>query len=428
MHVILSYQFTKISNLNKDNKILFFTIFTAILLSMSHYTFLGASYYLSHKDIYIVLFLIFFIELFVQSNFRSLSTILICIIATISIFLQIDRGAYINFVLIFYFLYLIFSKRFNEAFLVFFSLFACWLIIVNLIGFDEFLAFLNNTKVMAFSGEFIHGLKYPEPFFSIGETPDGARATKALLLQLTAGLFVLNYIISNENQIVSSKKILFLFLFLLSLVIYKNALGRSDAAHIRGSHDIPVLLNSFFILNYLLIFIEKKLSLKNNFINKNFFIVASLFFLIFYYSSNHQHYTFENVKNYKRNFLHFINLKDQAFLNEKIVNLIKVYNKIAGKENCVENITYDDAIPYLLKKPSCTKYWASWIASPLIIQKDYINEIKKKRPKYIIYYEGSDKFDGFEIYERIELVNSYIIANYKNYFEIEGYKILEKKQ
>ena len=57
--VLLSYQLTKISKLNKDIKILFFTIFTSILLSMSHYTFLGAGYYFSYKDIYIILFLIF---------------------------------------------------------------------------------------------------------------------------------------------------------------------------------------------------------------------------------------------------------------------------------------------------------------------------------------------------------------------------------
>ena len=45
----------------------------------------------------------------------------------------------------------------------------------------------------------MHGLKYPEPFFSIGDNPHGARATRGLLLQLTAGLFVLNYIFSDKK-------------------------------------------------------------------------------------------------------------------------------------------------------------------------------------------------------------------------------------
>ena len=63
------------------------------------------------------------------------------------------------------------------------------------LGFDEFKAYLENTKVMAISGELIHGLKYPTPFFSIENDPNGARGTRALMLQLIAGLFIFNYLI-----------------------------------------------------------------------------------------------------------------------------------------------------------------------------------------------------------------------------------------
>ena len=279
---------------------------------------------------------------------------------------------------------------------------------------------------MAISSEFIHGLKYPEPFFSMGDNPNGARATRALLLQITAGLFILNYLISNKNKILSSKKMLFVFLFLLSLLIYKNALGRSDSAHIRGSHDLPILINCFFILNYLLIFFEKKF-LSKRFLSYKTFFALSVFFLLFYYGYHHDHYKIDNVKNHKKNFIHLINLEDKIFLNQKTIKLIKYYKKISENDNCVENITWDDAIPYLLKKPSCTKYYASWLASPILIQKDYIKEIEKIQPKYILYYSGNEKFDGLGIYERIELVNSYVLSNYKKYDEFDDYIILRKK-
>ena len=191
------------------------------------------------------------------------------------------------------------------------------------------------------------GLKYPEPFFSIGDNPNGARATRALLLQLTAGLFILNYLISDKNKIFSSKKMLFVFLFLLSLlIIYANALGRSDSAHIRGSHDLPVLINCFFILNYLLIFFEKKFLVKR-FLSYKTFFTLSMFFLLFYYGYNHNHYKIDNIKNYKKNFTRLINLEDEIFLDQKTIKLIKYYKQVSEKDNCVENITYDDAIPYL---------------------------------------------------------------------------------
>ena len=114
-------------------------------------------------------------------------------------------------------------------------------------------------------------------------------------------------------------------------------------------------------------------------------------------------------------------------MNQKTIKLIKYYKQISKEDRCIENITYNDAIPYLLKRPSCTKYWASWLASPVIVQKDYINEIKKIRPKYILYYSDSHKFEGLEIYERIELVNSYVLSNYKKHEEFDGYIFLEKK-
>ena len=85
-----------------------------------------------------------------------------------------------------------------------------------------------------------------------------------------------------------------------------------------------------------------------------------------------------------------------------------------------------DAISYFLKKPTCTKYWSSWIASPIAIQKDYINKIKKIQPKYILYDPGGD-IDGLELHERIKLLNSYILSNYKKYDEFDGYVILEKR-
>ena len=68
------------------------------------------------------------------------------------------------------------------------------------------------------------------------------------------------------------------------------------------------------------------------------------------------------------------------------------------------------------------------MASPTVTQNDYINEIKKTQPKYILYYANDLKFDGLGIYERIELVNSYVLNNYKKYDELDGYIFLEKNE
>tara|TARA_Y100001970_G_C14226257_1_gene855869 strand:- start:753 stop:2615 length:1863 start_codon:yes stop_codon:yes gene_type:complete len=424
--ILLSYQLTKITKLNRESKIIFFTLFSSIIIFMSKYTYLGPSYYISHKDIYIILFLIFFIELFINSKFRNLSLIIICLISTFALLFQIDKGFYINFVLFFYFIYLIITKKYKDCLLIIFSLFIFWTIVIGLVSFEEFKAFLNNSKTIILSMDLMHGLKYPEPFFSMGINSDGARATKGLLLQLTACLFVLNFLFSDINKISNSKKMLFIFLILLSLIMYKNALGRSDGPHIRDSNDLPMLINVFFILNYLLIYFKKKIFINKLLSNKNFFIIP-LLYLFIYFSVNHNNYNINNIKNYKSNFVNFINIKDHKYLNQKNLKLINYYKEILKNQNCVENITFEDAVPYLLKKPSCTKYWASWLASPTNTQKDYINEIKNVNPKYVFYTTDLLKFDGLGVYERIGLVDSYIMANYEKYDEIDGYIILRKK-
>ena len=137
------------------------------------------------------------------------------------------------------------------------------------------------------------------------------------------------------------KKLSISFLFLLSLIIFKNALGRSDSSHIRGVHDLPILINFIFILSYSLIFVEKKF-LKKKISSNKIFNTLSILFLLFYYISNHHYYKFENVKNFNKNFINFLKLEDQVFLDKKTSELINYYKKISKKDNCVENITYDD--------------------------------------------------------------------------------------
>jgi len=430
--VALSYQLTKISDLNRDSKILLFAILTSILVSMSHYEAPLNYSYFSYRDVYVILFLIFLIELFIYSKFRLFFTILISLIATISILFHIDTGLYLYIILFFYILYLFLIKKHKEILLIFYSLIIFWSIAIYLIGFDEFKAFLDQTKTAILTMNFIHALKYPVPFFSLGENEHAPRALRGLLLQLTAGLLTLNYLYSDKEKIFSSKKMLFVFLFLLSLIMYQNALGRSDATHLRMSADLPILINCFFILNYLLIFLENKTAIKK-FLSQKVFFSLSIVSLVLFYIINQDNYRIDNIKNFNKNFTNFIHLDDKDFIDQKTIKLLKYYGKISEKDKCVQIFTYDSAIPYLLKKPSCTKYYYPLLASSTVKQKDYIRELKKIQPEYILYdssgtnFNLTYKYELPELFERLELVNSYILSNYKKYNQFDGYIFFKRK-
>ena len=432
LSIILSYQLTKNLFLEKKTKIIFFIVFTSILISMSSYTVPLNYSYFSYRDIFIILFLIFFIDLFISDKSKLLFVIFISLISTISILFHIDIGFYTNFILLSYVIYLFIIKKYKEIFTIVLSLIVFWSLVIYLIGNEEFKAFIDHTLTMISSVDLMHGMKHPVPFLSINETEFGTRATRGLLLQITAGLFVIHYLFLDEKKLSSSQKIFFLFLFLISFIMYKNALGRSDTNHLRMSADFPILINCFFIFNYLLVFFDKKI-LNRDFLPLKFIFVLIIIFTSTFYFLNHNKLNFNNIKNFKNNFVNYINYNDYAFIDADTKELIDFYKKINLKDECVQIFTFDLAMPYLLKKPSCTKYFSSWLASPINKQESYVNDLKKIEPEYILYKSRGKNFDLTfkveppEVYERLELVNLYILKNYKKFKELNGYVILKKK-
>ena len=77
----------------------------------------------------------------------------------------------------------------------------------------------------------------------------------------------------------------------------------------------------------------------------------------------------------------------------------------------------------MLKKPTCSKFVLTWLGSPSNNQKIYIQDLKVKKPKFIIYDSPEFKVDGISSAERLKKVNTFILKNYKFYEEFEGYKI-----
>jgi len=414
--VLLSYQITKISSLKDSTKILFFTIFCFLLVSMSHYNVPLNYSYFSFRDLGFILFIVFSLELFTFSRARFLSLIILTLISSVSILFHIDIGIYLGVGLLFLIFYSLVTKKYNNVLLILIFLFVWWSLIIYFIGQEEFFAFFDHAKTIILSVDYQMGSIYPEPFFSIGDNPHGARATRGLLLQITAGIFVLYNVLNKNSSFSNQQKLFFVFLFFLSFVMYKNALNRSDSYHIRMSSDLPILINAFFILRYILIKIERFSSP-----NKN--IYFALIFMTFLIFTNQFNLKMSNIKNLKNNYYEFINLDDNNFLDTETKNLINFYSHIAKDEKCVQNFTDDLAIPFLLKKPTCTKYFASWLASPKKIQIDYVKKLEIIKPKYILYRSDKYVVDGIEVTERLNIVNSFILDNYKLFKSFDGYEI-----
>lgn len=415
--LILSYQLIKFSLVK--NKTIFFVIFSLILLSFSGYQVPINFSLFSYRDIYIIIFLIFFSNIFISNNFRFITNCIIGLIPPLTLIMHIDTGVFLFVLQFSLIIYFIINKKFEDVFFIFLGTLISSLILFIFFGSEELISFFNNAMTIILSMDYLHGTKYPEPFFSIGENKNGMRATRGLLLQLTAGLFVLYHLISKKNNISNGGKIFFLFLFFLSFIMYKNALGRSDSYHIRMSNDLPILINSFFIINFFLLKVESKFSLQSTSNNKIIVMTFIILSIIFFNKIN-----FDKIKNYKKEVKVLINLPDEHFIDDNRNKFIKNYKILSANDSCFQNFTDDLILLYLMNKKSCTKFIASWLASPSHLQEEYIKSLKASKPEFVVYNSIYFAVDSIHMSERLEKVNKFIIENYHFYKNINNYEIL----
>lgn len=417
--IIFVFYLIQFFNFKKNLNIIFFTTLSLMILSLSKFN--DEVNYLTDRDIFVIFFLIFFIKCF-NSKKKILFTVAITLVSFTSlVFNTIDIGVYLLFVLFSYSFYLIFSRQLIAFATIILSSVIFFFIFILIFSFSELNSLMINIFSVIRNIDLLHGIEHPQPFFYSDEIQHGFRASKALLLQLFAGLLILTSVIYKENNYSINQKVFLIFLYLLCIVSYKNALGRSDSYHIKLCSDLQTIIISFYIL----ILIQNLLN-KYEFINFNKIssLIISLILIFPFFFKN---LNLENIYNFKNNATKFIYAGDKEFLTLEYQQNISKIEEIFKDETCFQNFTEDLSIPYLIKKPTCTKYLGSWLASGKTLEADYIKILKIRKPKYILYSSPTFSFDNLNTQKRLKYVNEYIINNYKPYKSFNGFDILSKK-
>ena len=416
LSVILAYQISNISNLKKIFKIIIFFLSSIFLLSMSKY---DQNYYLSIRDIFVLVFFIFFIKILLQKKNYIINFLLI-LTSTGALFFHYDTGIYLILILIFYFIYLIVGKKYSERSSFIISIFICAMTVYFYFGKIEIINFIEQITHIVKNIDRIHGMEYPQPFFSIGENDDASRATKLLLFFIIFGFFF-NILIFLKNDYLHIKdKVLISFIYLYSLISFKNALGRSDGGHIMISSDwITILLFYLFLFStffYLNVKIKKNYSQKTISIILLFLIVVSIF------------YKFQNKTIYEasNNIRNFISTSNSEFISNERKVILKKISALVKDEKCINNFTSDLSIPYLINKPTCTKFFSSWIVSGKKIEKKYLKQLEESTGNYLIYNSPYFIVDQIPTNKRLPIADTFIKNNYFEAFNYQNYVILKK--
>ena len=205
-----------------------------------------------------------------------------------------------------------------------------------------------------------------------------------------------------------------------SLIAYKNALGRSDAQHIRMSSDFPLIILSFFIIEYFLKLLQKSKKIRLQLNNK-----TSYLFILFIFLISIVYFDSKNIKKNK-SFISSIYYDDYNFLDQDSKDFIKISDNYFKKENCIFNFTTDISFPYFLKKKTCNKYFSPWLISGTKLEIKYIDDLKNIDHRYILYSSPKYSPDGISTKNRLKLVNEFLLKNYKKVYSRNGFEILEK--
>ncbi len=337
-----------------------------------------------------------------------------------SILFYWDIGTYINVLLIVFLIYIFLVNKFIDFYQIIFGIILSWAMFFFIVPNNEFKELINQYLFIINISDYLLGIEYPEPFSN-----KATRHTKALLLIILAGVFLINYIFNINKSESMQSKFLLLFLFISSIIFFKSGLMRSDTPHIKYTSGIYTLL-VFFFVSYYFVKIINNIKIFNKFFvffekRKIFLVVSSLICFLFIFKNNYLNLL--HVFDMEKNFQKITKINDNRFLDKDYYNFLNIFKDLIKDEKCVQQFSDDNAIPYLVNKPTCTKYFVHAHVIQNWTENNFIKELKDAKPNFIVY---SSKINWFKDRMNAPNADKYIQNNYSLYKDLSPWTIYKK--
>jgi len=405
--VIFCSKISQHLSLNNFIKKIYFLILSILSVSLVSYYNLSA---FPERSFLFLLFFIIFESSFYNNKFYF-SSFLLGLFSIISMLWFIDIGAYINVLLLIILIYFLLRKEIKKISSILFGIVFGWTSFVILVPPGEFSEFVNITLSVYANVDYYNGLIYPTPFLS-GDT----RSTRALLLIIFAGILTILITFNKNFKLSYESRILFIFLFIASLLMFKTAISRSDTPHIKVAAGFNLFLIYAATLYLLSCLIEKKekISLKiNKFLNffkKKYLNLVIIFFLLNIFILKTNITDFKNLPYSLKNIKNLATYENNKYLNSDYIELIKYYKSLVEDQTCIQILTNEAALPYLMNMPVCTQFYFMYPTGNTNLQKKFIQQLKNSKPKIILYNSEITTWD-FSL-KHAPLLFSYINQNY----------------
>ncbi len=380
--VIFCSKISQYLSLNNSLKKIYFLILSVLSVSLVSYYNLSA--FPERSFLFLIFFIIF--ESSFYNNKFYFSSFLLGLFSIISMLWFIDIGAYINVLLLIILIYFLLRKEVKKFSSILFGIVFGWTLFIILVPASEFSEFVNMTLSVYTTVDYYNGLIYPTPFLS-----GDARSTRALLLIIFAGILTILITFNKNFKLSYESRILFVFLFIASILVFKTALSRSDTPHIKVAAGFNLFLIYATILYLLSCLIEakKKINLKINkflfFFEKKYLNLVVIFFLLNIFVLKTNLSDLKNLPYSLKNIKDLATYENNKYLNSDYIELIKYYKNLIKDQTCIQILTNEAVLPYLMDKPTCTQFVNMYGVGPTNLQKKFIQQLKISKPKIILY-------------------------------------------
>ena len=132
-----------------------------------------------------------------------------------------------------------------------------------------------------------------------------------------------------------------------------------------------------------------------------------------------------NILYFKNNIKEFIQAEDNLYLKSNVLALLKRYEELSKTDNCIQILSSDVALPYFLKKPSCTQFITpgSQIFNG-ITENRFIDQLDKSSPNIILF----KSLNNIALHRsNMPLTLKYVKEKYSFYENYNGYIFYKKK-
>ncbi len=431
--LLISKNICKTLIFNKNINCIFFILLSIGIIQLVSY---GEFFHYSFFSPRSFLFLFFFYlitKIVVTENTSIYLCSIVGSLSCLSFFWTFDIAIYINlFILIFAFILLL-QKKFLDIFIIFLGTLFSWILFFAIIPNEILSVFFNDVHFIISISPHLLSLKYPSPF-----EVNSFRFTEPLISFIIIGLLTIIINFNKKIKINYNTKIIINLLFLASIIIFNSSLQRSDLGHIIYVSGFRYFI---FYLNVLIIFfhlINEKKIIFVNIINKNIVIIFIGIFLclvtIFPFNLKNS-YNVKIFNSFKifNNLNYLIKADDEMYLKniKNYSSLVKYYKKLTINDKCIQVLGADVSMPYLLRKPSCSKIYIGAHIITNWTEEKFINDINKAKPSFLLYgrkddYSSNNK-NSILFVENRAYAEKFIFENYFLYENFNGWLIYKNK-